>query len=60
VGCSQATTGNRKLVGCKQPTVDLVIPDELGHLPCPQSGRQLLFHLLSKLYEQTSHDLREG
>ena len=34
--------------------VDLVILDELGYLPFPQSGGQLLFHLLSKLYERTS------
>lgn len=34
--------------------VDLVILDELGYLPFSQSGGALLFHLLSKLYEQTS------
>jgi DNA replication protein DnaC len=34
--------------------VDLVILDELGYLPFPQSGGQMLFHLLSKLYERTS------
>ena len=34
--------------------VDLVILDELGYLPFPQSGGQTLFHLLSKLYERTS------
>jgi DNA replication protein DnaC len=33
---------------------DLVILDELGHLPFSQSGDALLFHLLSKLYEHTS------
>ena len=33
---------------------DLVILDELGYLPFAQSGGQLLFHLISKLYEQTS------
>jgi DNA replication protein DnaC len=34
--------------------VDLVILDELGYLPFPQSGGQMLFHPLSKLYERTS------
>jgi DNA replication protein DnaC len=34
--------------------LDLVILDELGYLPFAQSGGQLLFHLISRLYEQTS------
>ena len=33
---------------------DLVILDELGYLPFSPSGGALLFHLLSRLYEQTS------
>ncbi len=33
---------------------DLVILDELGYLPFSRSGGQLLFHLLSQLYERTS------
>jgi DNA replication protein DnaC len=33
---------------------DLVVIDELGYLPFSQSGAQLLFHLISKLYENTS------
>ena len=33
---------------------DFVILDELGYLPFAQSGGQLLFHLISRLYEQTS------
>ncbi len=33
---------------------DLVVLDELGYLPFSKSGGQLLFHLISKLYEQTS------
>ena len=33
---------------------DFVILDELGYLPFAQSGGQLLFHLVSKHYEQTS------
>lgn len=34
--------------------VDLVVLDELGYLPFPQNGGQLLFHLISRLYERTS------
>jgi DNA replication protein DnaC len=34
--------------------VDLVVIDELGYLPFAQSGGQLLFHLISRLYERTS------
>jgi DNA replication protein DnaC len=33
---------------------DLVVIDELGYLPFSQAGGQLLFHLISKLYETTS------
>ena len=33
---------------------DFVVLDELGYLPFAQSGGQLLFHLISCLYEQTS------
>ena len=33
---------------------DFVDLDELGYLPFAQSGGQLLFHLVSRLYEQTS------
>jgi DNA replication protein DnaC len=34
--------------------VDLVVLDELGYLPFALSGGQLLFHLVSRLYERTS------
>ena len=34
--------------------LDFVLLDELGYLPFAQSGGQLLFHLVSRLYEQTS------
>jgi DNA replication protein DnaC len=34
--------------------LDLVILDELGYLPFTQAGGQLLFHLISRLYERTS------
>lgn len=31
-----------------------VVLDELGYLPFPRAGGQLLFHLISKLYEQVT------
>ena len=34
--------------------LDFVVFDELGYLPFAQAGGQLLFHLISKLYERTS------
>ena len=33
---------------------DVIVIDELGYLPFSQPGGQLLFHLISKLYENTS------
>jgi len=33
---------------------DFVVLDELGYLPFSQAGGQLLFHLMSRLYERTS------
>ena len=32
----------------------VLVLDELGYLPFAQSGGQLLFHLISRLYETTS------
>jgi DNA replication protein DnaC len=34
--------------------LDCLILDELGYLPFAQTGGQLLFHLISRLYERTS------
>jgi DNA replication protein DnaC len=34
--------------------IDFVVLDELGYLPFAQTGGQLLFHLISRLYERTS------
>jgi len=34
--------------------LDFIILDELGYLPFAQAGGQLLFHLISRLYERTS------
>ena len=33
---------------------DFVILDELGYLPFAQADGQLLFHIMSRLYERTS------
>src|SRR4030081_3697857 len=34
--------------------MDFIVLDELGYLPFAQSGGQLLFHLVSRLYERAS------
>ena len=34
--------------------LDFTVFDELGYLPFAQAGGQLLFHLISRLYERTS------
>ena len=34
--------------------LDLIVLDEMGYLPFSKSGGQLLFHLISKLYERTA------
>jgi hypothetical protein len=34
--------------------MDFIVLDELGYLPFAQSGGQLLFHLVSRLYERSS------
>jgi hypothetical protein len=34
--------------------MDFIILDELGYLPFAQTGGQLLFHLISRVYERTS------
>jgi DNA replication protein DnaC len=33
---------------------DLIVIDELGYLPFSNAGAQLLFHLISELYENMS------
>jgi DNA replication protein DnaC len=38
----------------KLARMDLVVLDELGYLPFSKNGGQLIFHLVSKLYERTS------
>lgn len=47
-------SGNAGKITTKLVRFDLVVLDELGYLPFSRNGSQLLFHLISKLYEQTS------
>src|SRR6266851_1335778 len=43
-----------------QTRMDFIVLDELGYLPFAQSGGQLLFHLVSRLYERTSVIVETG
>ncbi len=49
-----ARTGRQGRIADQLTRRDLVILDELGYLPFAQAGGQLLFHLISRLYEHTS------
>jgi DNA replication protein DnaC len=51
---AETKTGQPGRIADRLARVDLVILDELGYLPFAQSGGQLLFHLISRLYERTS------
>ena len=51
---AEARSGKTGRVAEQLTRLDLVVLDELGYLPFAQSGGQLLFHLISRLYEQTS------
>jgi DNA replication protein DnaC len=51
---SEAKLGRHGRLADGLARVDLLILDELGYLPFAQSGGQLLFHLISRLYERTS------
>ena len=51
---TEAKTGRPGRLADALARVDLVVLDELGYLPFAQSGGQLLFHLISRLYERTS------
>ena len=51
---AEAKLGRGGRIADRLGRVDLVILDELGYLPFAQSGGQLLFHLISRLYERTS------
>lgn len=47
-------SGNGGRIAERLSRLDLVVLDELGYLPFSSNGGQLLFHLVSKLYERTS------
>ena len=51
---TEARTGKTGRLAEQLTRLDLIVLDELGYLPFAQSGGQLLFHLISRLYEQTS------
>ncbi len=51
---AEARTGKAGRLADQLNRLDLIVLDELGYLPFAQSGGQLLFHLISRLYEQTS------
>ncbi|MBO1080878.1 IS21-like element helper ATPase IstB [Roseomonas haemaphysalidis] len=51
---AEARAGKTGRLAEQLTRLDLVVLDELGYLPFAQSGGQLLFHLISRLYEQTS------
>jgi DNA replication protein DnaC len=50
----EARIGKAGALAAQLGRLELVVLDELGYLPFARSGGQLLFHLVSKLYEQTS------
>ena len=50
----EARIGKAGSLAAQLSRLELVVLDELGYLPFARSGGQLLFHLISKLYEQTS------
>lgn len=50
----EARAGKAGTLASQLARLDLVVLDELGYLPFALVGGQLLFHLISKLYEKTS------
>jgi len=51
---SEARNGRQGRLADHLTRMDFIVLDELGYLPFAQSGGQLLFHLVSRLYERTS------
>ncbi len=51
---AEGRTGRQGRLADYLTRLDFVILDELGYLPFAQTGGQLLFHLISRLYERTS------
>ena len=51
---AEARAGRQGRLADYLTRLDFVVLDELGYLPFAQAGGQLLFHLISRLYERTS------
>ena len=51
---AEARAGREGRIADHLTRLDLVVLDELGYLPFAQTGGQLLFHVISRLYERTS------
>jgi DNA replication protein DnaC len=51
---AEARAGRQGRIADYLTRMDFVVLDELGYLPFAQSGGQLLFHLVSRLYERAS------
>ncbi len=51
---AETRDGRQGRIADQLARLDFVILDELGYLPFAQSGGQLLFHLIARLYERTS------
>ncbi len=51
---AEARAGKAGRLATQLSRTNLVILDELGYLPFPRAGGQMLFHLISRLYERTS------
>ncbi|MDP9591513.1 UNVERIFIED_ORG: DNA replication protein DnaC [Shinella zoogloeoides] len=51
---TETRNGKQGRVADYLTSLDFIILDELGYLPFAQAGGQLLFHLISRLYERTS------
>ncbi len=51
---AEARNGRQGRIADHLTRMDFIVLDELGYLPFAQSGGQLLFHLVSRLYERTS------
>jgi DNA replication protein DnaC len=51
---AEARNGRQGRLADYLTRLDFVVLDELGYLPFAQAGGQLLFHLVSRLYERTS------
>jgi DNA replication protein DnaC len=50
----EARAGRQSRIADRLARLDFLVLDELGYLPFAPSGGQLLFHLVSRLYERTS------